>query len=211
MKFKSRKGGIKFDPGSKFEPFCRNCVRLYVSCTIWVKNKVSDVYFVTICFSFFIINPEISVHALLLPSIIANGHSVLSLHTISPLKDDGSHGSTLCPTSMIMDPMAPYYAPLDDYGYHGSTLCPHQLWWLPWIHTLHPHWLWLPHDEEDLVRELPLQKRITGFVERWLSGTGWSAPKKIRKSVFWKQIINFRSFLLKSQNYHNFWCTQIVE
>ena len=41
--------------------------------------------------------------------------------------------------------------------------------------------------------------------------TGWSAPKTFRKSVFWKQIINFCSFLLKFQNHHNFRCTQIFE
>ena len=56
------------------------------------------------------------------PLIIANIHSIIFLHTLSPLKDDGSHGSTLCPPSMIMDPMAPHYATLDDYGYHVSAL-----------------------------------------------------------------------------------------
>ena len=45
--------GMQFDPGSHFEPFCRNYVRIYVSCTIRVENKVSDVYFVTNCFSMF--------------------------------------------------------------------------------------------------------------------------------------------------------------
>ena len=48
-----RKQGMQFDPGSQFDPFCRNYVRLYISCTIQVKNKMSGVYFVTNSFSLF--------------------------------------------------------------------------------------------------------------------------------------------------------------
>ena len=32
-------------------------------------------------------------------------------HALSPLNDDGSHGSTLFPPSIMMDPMAPHSSP----------------------------------------------------------------------------------------------------
>ena len=41
----------QFKPGTKFEHFCRNYAHLYVSYTIRVENKVSDVYFVNNYFS----------------------------------------------------------------------------------------------------------------------------------------------------------------
>ena len=37
----------KLEPRRKFEPPFRNCVLFYVSPTIWVKYKVSSIYFVT--------------------------------------------------------------------------------------------------------------------------------------------------------------------
>ena len=44
---------MQFEPESQLEIFCRNYVYLYVSCTIRVETKMSDVYFVTNRFSLF--------------------------------------------------------------------------------------------------------------------------------------------------------------
>ena len=55
--------------------------------------------------------------------------------------------------------MAPHYVPLNDDGYQGS------LQYVP------PQLLCLPHDEEDMVRELSLNKGMTGLVGRLFSGT----------------------------------------
>ena len=54
-----------------------------------------------------------------------------------PIIDDVSHGSIICPTSVVM---APHYVPLKDDGSHVSLqyVSP-KLLWLPWIHNLsHP-------------------------------------------------------------------------
>ena len=63
------------------------------------------------------INTVIAARMLPPPLLITNGHYVQSPHTLSPLNDDVSHGSTLCSPSMIMNPMAPYnIPPLNDDG-----------------------------------------------------------------------------------------------
>ena len=86
----------------------------------------------------FIINPVIAARTLPPQLLIANRHSIRYPHTLSPLNDDGSHGSTICPSSMIMDPMSTNYVPLIDNGYHGSTLFPTQLWWIPCLTPFPP-------------------------------------------------------------------------
>ena len=155
---RSRKQGIQFDPGSQFKLFCSNYVCLYVSCTIQVENKVSDVYFVTNFFSFFLINPVISMVMLLPLLLIGNSHSAWSPHTMYPLNDDVSHVYTLCLPSIIMALMDTHSSPLNYYGSHGYTLFP-------------PQWWWIQHDKDELVRELPLHKGTTGLVRRWFTGT----------------------------------------
>ena len=49
----SSRQGIQFDPWRQFDQLYRNCVLLCVSCTIWVKYKVSSIYFAANLFSFF--------------------------------------------------------------------------------------------------------------------------------------------------------------
>ena len=75
----------------------------------------------------FLINIVIAVHTLPPPLIIANRNSILSLHNLSPLNDDGYHGYKLCTPSMIMTSISPQYVPLIDDGPYGSTLYPHSI------------------------------------------------------------------------------------
>ena len=92
-------------PLSQFEPLCSIYILLYRSCTIQVKYKVSDIYFVTNCFPCFS-HKSSDCCALAPPSInillISNHHSVLYPHNLPPFNDYGSHVSlqSLIPPSL---------------------------------------------------------------------------------------------------------------
>ena len=67
--------------------------------------------------NFFLVNQVIAARMLPPPSLISDSHSVRYPHTLSPLNDGGSHGSTLYPPSMMMSNMAIHFIPLN---YDGS-------------------------------------------------------------------------------------------
>ena len=82
---------MQFDPRSQFEPLCRNCVLLYLTCTIRVRYKVSEIYFVTNWLSLF--SHKSSNRCTLKPT---------SIHIY--LISTPSNPHLLCPHSMSIDP-----------------------------------------------------------------------------------------------------------
>ena len=121
----SRNQWMKLESRSQFEPLCGNHILLYVSCTILVKSKLSEIYFVTNCFSWFshtsrycclrappfVANYWLLIHPIPTHSVPPQLWLIPSFHIMSPLNDGGSHGSSLYPPSMIVAPMAPHYFP----------------------------------------------------------------------------------------------------
>ena len=92
---------------------------IYPQITVVIQNSCSIDYPVSYqlliasrCF----LNPDIFTSTLPPPSLISNIHSMQLPHTLSPLNDCGSHGSTLCPSSIMMATMDPHSVILNYYG-----------------------------------------------------------------------------------------------